>query len=53
MLQIEKKDEMMERKIWIMVKAVLFDKRVVLPGFLLLAIVFMDFLFLNRNFSGA
>lgn len=41
---------MMERKIWMMIKAVLLDKRVVLPGFLLLVIVFIDFLFLNRIF---
>lgn len=37
----------MEKKIWMMVKAVLFDRRVVLPGFLLLAVVFLDFLFLH------
>jgi len=42
---------MMKRKIWIIVKAVLSDKMVILPGFLLLAIIFVDFFFLNRIFS--
>ena len=34
-----------------MVKAVLFDKKVVLSGFLLLAVLFLDFLFLRSFFS--
>lgn len=41
----------MERKIRMIVKAVLFDRRVVLPGFLLLAVVFLDFLFLHPIIS--
>ena len=41
----------MEKKIWAMAKAVLSVKRVILPGFLLLAIFFLDFLFLHPLFS--
>jgi len=41
----------MEKNVWIIVKSVLFDKRVVFSGFLLLAIVFLDFLFLYPLFS--
>lgn len=41
----------MEKKIWAMAKAALSDRRVLLPGFLLLAIVFLDSLFLHPFFS--
>ncbi len=37
----------MSKKIWSMVKAILLDRRLVSVGFLLLALVFLDFLFLH------
>ncbi len=37
----------MSEKIWKIVRAILLDKRLVSVGFLLLAVVFLDFLFLH------
>lgn len=39
------------KKIWVMIKEVLLDRRVVLSGFLLLLVVFVDFFFLQTTFS--
>jgi hypothetical protein len=37
-----------ERKIWNVIKTVLFDRKVVSIGVILLAVVFLDFLFLHQ-----